>query len=504
MIAFMGVSSKVFVRLSLKAIVIAGLAMIGSATIAQTMSTGDDTYIKVRLVRAKEIKDASVIVRSVNSSNQPIMVTETRNVMAMTYKYMNGVDTDGGSSIEGGSGGSGGPTGGEENLVEGGGEGPGGGEGGGGSTETLSYWLRIPSSTEASGPTMGFLVQSGVTPQIYDYKGYDYSGSGPYTTPGSAEPGLRVKLTAGQEVTVCYFLRSYVKLPSGNPRVMVTMALYNGMSSYSLTHQEAVYDLVRDDGFGDGAVDSRRGYGQPNREGQFPADPNAELRNINFGDWTFKGGMFVGNMPSSSGDRSGTSRVQLLRSTVANITTPARMMVVTVYQMGSPTNITGSMDIGLFGPPSGADLMIEEDEFTWSNKWNVVPRASIPSGYSYEQDKDPYRKFTVSASDAAGFLSVSLTKVYDVAQTPVGGITPYRTTWSTPIFGGIIYALDDEQTKVDANNTWWRYIADKEFVSTNFQDVIPTSFVDMAPRIWQFLIENVGGHNETVSASVWE
>jgi hypothetical protein len=470
---------------------------------AQTMVSGDSAFIKIRLVRAKEIKGANVWVAGGLSGTPSV---STHNVLAYTYRYMTGNDLNGDASI-GGSSGEGGPIEQEQNLVEGGPEpeeppiGGGGGVGGGG-TSSGGYYFSIPGIA-GSGSYQGILQDSALTPNCYgyiplkagigDFKDYLTGVTNPANPPTAAViAGIRVKLQPGQEVTVCYYKPGSWKLPSGVGQVMVTQYdHFQGSpgipAGTGLQQQEVYYNISRQDVSGDAAVDSRKGYGQPNREGQFPADPNAELRNVNFGDWVFKGGMFIGNVPSSSGDRSGTSRFQLfdpLAFSPQDQYTIPRMTVATVYQAGKTSAFSGAMTIGIFAPLTTTSE--SESDTTWATKWNIVPRASIPSNGTYEQNKDPWRKFTIADGDQPGLLSVSMTKVFDAPHV-VNGNTIYKTTWSTPVFPGLCYALHDEQTLVDSNFSAWRYFADKEFEVVN-SDLLPTSYRDLAPRYWRFFV----------------
>ncbi|MFM9872982.1 MAG: hypothetical protein ACKVQS_05895 [Fimbriimonadaceae bacterium] len=464
------------------------------------MATADSAWIKIRLVRAKEIKSA-LIWTAYDGINVVTRQSSTQHVLAYTYRYMTGNDLNGDASI-GGSSSGGGSSESEQNLVEGGSEEtPGGGGGGGASNE--SYYLCIPSVTKNAGSFQGILQQTGVDPLPYWYVPlkagvfnlYNYLHQLGYPEP-TIEPkiaGLRVKMQPGQEVTVCYYAPGNWKLPSGEGEVAVSHVRHVlGLNSpyYETTEvdqQEVYYTVSRQDVSGDAAIDSRKGYGQPNREGQFPADPNAELRNINFGDWIFKGGMFVGNVPSSSGDRSGTSRFQLfdpLAFSPQDQNTIPRMTVATVFQAGKTSAFSGAMTIGIFAPLTTSAQT--ESNTTWANKWDIVPRASIPTNGSYEQNKDPWRKFTIADSDPADLLSVSMTKVFDAPHVN-NGLTSYKTTWSTPVFPGLCYAMHDEQTLVDSNYSAWRYLADKEFAVVNY-NLLPTSFRDIAPRYWRFFI----------------
>lgn len=470
-------------------IAVVSLLGLGTESHAQSYAEAGNSFLRVRLVRAREIKGAQVI--SLHPNGQTT-VTTTANVLALTYKHMVGEDVNGDSSSDGGTMTN--PGVGAESLLEdpespiGG---PGGGSGGSGNQSFL-YWLRIPSGGGyTTGARLGFLASPNNPVQIYDYVPMNYTSSNS-GSPGTPIPGLRVKMSPGDEVTVCYSYPGLEILPSALVRVTVTRSQISyspppaSTTSWTLLHEEAVYDLSRRDNFGDAAVDSRKGYGQPNREGQFPADPNAELRNINFGNWTYKGGMFIGNMPGSTNDRSGTARIQLNADLVPGGLVP-RITVLTVYQAGKPTNVSGAMTLGVYGIWSGLGMPITaESALTWANKLPATPRAAVPNGQSYDPLKDPYRKFTLADSDGEGLLSTSLTKVWDVLDPESTGL--YITKWQTPRLGALALALHDEQNLVDSGFTAWRYFSDKEFLPSLLQAGQLPPYQDLSPRIWNVYV----------------
>lgn len=468
-----------------------GLAAISLVSVGaaqnQGFAQGSAPYIKIRLVRAKEIRGANVIVHAGGSGT----TTVTANVLALTYRFMTGPDLTGSASTDGGSGGGGGgvqPPSEESSALEGlaidpisppGGGNPGGGPGG----FAPAYWIRIPNAVAPNSPgRLGFLTSPANQVQAFPY----VSLSGP----ASSEPGLRVRIDPGQEVTICYLRPSSPVLPTAGGRIMVTWATSNGIPGQAnLTNQEIVYVFHRRDGFGDASVSSRKGYGQPNRDGQFPGDPNADFRNLNFGDWVFRGGMFVGNMPSGSNDRSGVARAQFFTSTVMNQLTAPRMTVFTAYQIGRPANVNGAVSIGLFGALTSNET---EATATWENRFNINPRASVPSGESPSPDKDPLLRFNIGANESDGLLSGSITRVYDVG-TPSPedpNIITYTTYYSTPVSGALALAVHDEQTLVNWGWQGWRYIASKEYLGS-----LPAShglnYTDIAPRIWNIHVDEI-------------
>lgn len=489
------------------------LILLSVAANCQPVVSADSDYLKIRLVRAKEIQSATFWSAS-GTAQAPFLTSQTAHVVAYTYRHMIGNDLNGDASNGTGGGGGGGinPEA-PQSLVEeeggigdpGGGGPGGGGPGGGGSGSTIeNYWISIPG-TNSNGDLQGFIADPSLTFQAYTYISLQNIPNNMLlalstwwsSTSSIKSAGVRVKLLPGQEVTVCYAKPALPILPSGVGQVMVTKATLittpavppqtGSTSVMSVGQQEVWYSLNRKSGIEDTAVDSRKGYGQPNREGQFPADPNAELRNINFGDWIFKGGMFVGNMPQSTGDRSGTARFQLWEPTIE--TQVPRMTIFTVYQYGKPSHVNGAMTIGLYGPLPGPDVYIGEAGTTWANKWDITPRAAIPSGGSFEQNKDPYKKFVLDGLMGAGLISTNITKVYDKMHPSPGNPTLMfpKTTWETINYPGLCLALHDEQTLVDQGWSGWRYFVDKEFQPL-VQDVIPTAFRDLAPRLWRFYV----------------
>lgn len=487
---------------------LAGLVAISLFSVApaqnQGFAEGSAPYIRIRLVRAKEIRGASVIVREPASSST---TTVTANVLALTFRYMTGPDVVGSASVEGGGGGAGGvaPPSEESSLVESesarpdpGGGNPGGGQG------NENYWIRIPDSIVAGGNSsvtgrMGFLASPSNAVQPFTYVSTNFATTPPSQLPG--EPGLRVRIDPGQEVTVCYFRPFEPILPSALGRIIVTKALTMGTFpvTTSLTHEEVHYDLNRRDGFGDASVTTRKGYGQPNRDGQFPGDPNADLRNLNFGDWIFRGGMFVGNMPNGTGDRSGQARAQLFAPTVPSLAAP-RMTVFTAFQWGRPTNINGGMTIGLFGTFAGGPE--SESTATWDTRFNITPGSTAPPIPFGTPETYPLLKFVLGGSEGDSLLSGSITRVFDVGtpnpSNPV--LIDYTTHYRTWRLSGLALALHEEGSLVDWGWQGWRYIASKEYFPS-----LPSNhgltYRDTAPRIWNIYVANSHNWMETLNGT---
>lgn len=120
------------------------------------------------------------------------------------------------------------------------------------------------------------------------------------------------------------------------------------------------------------SVDSRKAYGQPDLAGELPADPNAEQANVNFNGWIYKGGLFAGNAPSSSGDLSGTARVQIYLSSPPTLVNPQMEDLVLLYLgCGSTFGTDSTFQIG---PPAATDPNIGTpmSQTTWANAWSLA------------------------------------------------------------------------------------------------------------------------------------
>ena len=66
----------------------------------------------------------------------------------------------------------------------------------------------------------------------------------------------------------------------------------------------------------DAAIDSRKTFGWPNTDGTWSEiQANAPRRPVNFGAYTYRGGLFVGQMTGGGKDRSGVGRTQFYLST---------------------------------------------------------------------------------------------------------------------------------------------------------------------------------------------
>lgn len=212
------------------------------------------------------------------------------------------------------------------------------------------------------------------------------------------------------------------------------------------------------------SIDSRKAYGQPNSEGQIFADANAELREINFSNWIYRGGLFAGRMPDSHRDRSGTARMQFV--TTGSETQGALIMaVLTLLYIGTPDEANGTVSLGSFIPDQqDANLGVDESELTWANRWMSIAPETYVSG-AKNWSLHPTRVLTFAGSPGGQY--------YNWGLTPTGGTAPWTHKH-------ICVAVDNE-TGLASGFTAWRYFASRWFV-----DNLPPEETerDFAPRIW--------------------
>lgn len=204
------------------------------------------------------------------------------------------------------------------------------------------------------------------------------------------------------------------------------------------------------------AIDSRRVFGVPNLEGEIPADANAESRNITFNPWLYKGGLFVGYMPDSGKDQSGTARIQLSASssTASNV----KLTLLSLFHKVRPASAAlgnAATEIRAFIPDSGDSNYSQSlSTVTWATRW------SFPSSGT---------DVTLAASDAGNEEYANW--VMPSACTKVGLGT----------------------TTTSGSTAYWRY-----FASASYQAQFPSDFPanDSQARIWQIVLSSTASWQE--------
>ena len=187
------------------------------------------------------------------------------------------------------------------------------------------------------------------------------------------------------------------------------------------------------------SIDSRKVYGQPNLDGELPADPNAELRNPNFLNWSYRGGLFLGNAVGR--DASGTARIQGWVP-AANFTN-LLMSSLTVRALGCPTGYAAPTVQAYVPSASDPNLATTAPTVTWATAWNLGSAAPLgpPLG---------------------------------VGAIPMGEYLHFRRDGDLARIG---LALADESAATSGGSPYWLY-----FANAVYEADFPLP--DSRPRVW--------------------
>jgi hypothetical protein len=232
-------------------------------------------------------------------------------------------------------------------------------------------------------------------------------------------------------------------------------------------NQLVVYQIEKLQSQNCAAIDARRCYGQPNLDGELPADPNAPPEAPSFPGWVYMGGLFVGNMPWATGDQSSTSRTQFdLAPSNSDNSSNLRASALTCYYTGSPSSANGGATIGLYLPGIGGAPL-----YTWVNQWPVTPRATPSSPPNYADD--PVDQLTFTSTSTPGYCTWSLMQmatINNVLTATFEGMCEY-----------FVLCVANESGFVQSNGCAWQY-----FASPAYQALYPTTPLlgDSAPRVW--------------------
>jgi hypothetical protein len=217
------------------------------------------------------------------------------------------------------------------------------------------------------------------------------------------------------------------------------------------------------------SIDTRKAHGQPNLEGELPGDANAEAANVNFANWIWKGGLFAGNIPITTGDQSGLSRMQF-RSTTSDGSGTLLFAVMTLFYLGSPAGSTGNVTFGAYVPASSdSNLNQAESGLTWANRWNILPEPPPQSPSNSDWSKHALKTIE--------FTSSSATQQYynwGLKSTASGAPVPWTHK-------SVCLAIDDETHINQTTFRAWRYFASRQYESDHPES---SSNKDWAPRIW--------------------
>lgn len=156
------------------------------------------------------------------------------------------------------------------------------------------------------------------------------------------------------------------------------------------------------------SIDSRRVYGVPNLEGELPADPNAPNRPITFRPWLYKGGLFVGSMPASSNDQSGSGRVQMTAGTSSD--SNIKKSLLTLFYKSKPSVSSGDVTVRAWVQAGAGGQSM--NNINWDNKW-TMPGSGVEvilyhaTTGTYSTPEEDYVNFIMSNScTAIGLASI--------------------------------------------------------------------------------------------------
>ncbi|MBX7131504.1 MAG: hypothetical protein K1X67_02385 [Fimbriimonadaceae bacterium] len=269
----------------------------------------------------------------------------------------------------------------------------------------------------------------------------------------------------------------HIKDPSSNgygssPRTVIVRFFVKDGSSWSSATMECTVNRFN---CFDAGIDSRKAFGDPNVEGRIEASSNAIAQSVVFSGWTYKGGLFAGNMPwQSSSDRSGLARTQFWFDPGSTGVTAS---VLTLFRKGYDNQNAavdrGTPSLGVFMPlnndanlvTSGASL---ESTSKWSTRLNISP-AGNPSGTDHRWDQNPISIPTVYIKDE--YVNFALQKYEED-----GDLIQSTQTHNAK---HLIVALSSESGLTSTGSLQWRYFASREY-----ETAATGIYADSRPRVW--------------------
>lgn len=296
---------------------------------------------------------------------------------------------------------------------------------------TLQDGLVIPQGSLTKDFSLQFPAQGPGT--TYSMRGYQVSSSQQKYTFSSTSTGGAARAFLVREVSgTTYHYANGVRVDDS----ATVFDLIKQIEGYNVMRLNA--DAV--------SIDSRRTYGQPNLDGELPGDPNADLRNPSFYGWTYKGGLFAGNVPSGTGDLSGTARIQAYITTNPTFVDPIWSAFTCIYLGvgGSFTNIpTYTLSVPAADDPN---LNVAAGIANWGNAWNLATAS-------------PRSDLTVDNA------------------LPIG---EYGCFQNPGYSAQMIIHLKNEAAAISGNIPYWRYFANLGYATAS--GLITAS--DAQPRLW--------------------
>jgi hypothetical protein len=220
-------------------------------------------------------------------------------------------------------------------------------------------------------------------------------------------------------------------------------------------------------GTADASIDTRKAFGQPNKEGEIIPDANSPLRHILFGSSKFKGGLFAGNIDPASGDTSGTARIQLVvdsSSSYTNIIAAG----LSLFSLGHAGSAPETVPLGLYVPLANDTYLTRAENLTdWAHRWTITP--NVFSSTATDFSLYPFETKSFGTSTTAGEYYVY--NLFRPGTTYTNGAFPAR------ILQYICLAAEEE-TEING----WHYFGGKEYQNDGTSIPFPRS--DSAARVW--------------------
>lgn len=323
------------------------------------------------------------------------------------------------------------------------------------------------------------------------HHGFCPVGTAPTT--GSSSEWIYAAVDGVNDIDLAYWDESSGVLHGGTTMWVVYEEKAYVSGSWQYYSYTVQYNVVKNMATGDGPVDSRLIYGEPNTTWT-TVDSNGELKNFNFNPWTFRGGLFVGTMPLDTNDRSGIARSQLWFSALSS-TDLANLQYAHVSLMhlgfwpvpssvpyGTPASQTPwkEIKIGLWGQGASS---VTESTATWANRWGP-PHTDGPNSASPPSPAQPDPISEVTFPDWTPGTSSK-----DYANWYLG--TDGSSTRSSTALEHAVLCTDYEDADILAT-AHWRYFVGKESSANQWKgagaDAIAIPASDLKPRMWEWVI----------------
>ncbi|MBL8065831.1 MAG: hypothetical protein JNM34_08225 [Chthonomonadaceae bacterium] len=265
-----------------------------------------------------------------------------------------------------------------------------------------------------------------------------------------------------------------------------------------------IFTIAKHKLLSDGAIDSRVAWGKANDSGLVEFDANDDSPNPNFGDYKYKGGLFVGYMPYAlTKDRSGMARVNLWPTTGDFGTTSQLLgMSVTLFdkgkavisgQSGQTNSLHGngqgvfadSPPLALYIPTADSAPVETEMQATWYHRTISDPLSSLLNPVtdvmsSRSANQGISGPWLLSGEDPLASDSGGEYINFQACWSQRGNETP-STKWKVIPEYGFTIGMPNESSYSGYGAAVWRYFASSEFESSS-GNTFPDN--DSAPRLW--------------------